>query len=42
MTVATENGIIGRGARDGAELFRNWYGDLTKASARGEKLLTRS
>jgi benzoyl-CoA reductase subunit B len=37
VTVATDTGIIGRGARDGAELFRNWYGELTEASGRGEK-----
>jgi len=37
MTVATETGIVGRGARDGAELFRDWYGELTEVAARGEK-----
>jgi benzoyl-CoA reductase subunit B len=29
------DGIIGRGNRDGAELFRQWFADLTATSARG-------
>ena len=29
--------IVGRGAKEGAELFRDWYQQLTAAPARGEK-----
>ncbi|MBT3327950.1 MAG: hypothetical protein HN396_17125 [Gemmatimonadales bacterium] len=36
MTATTED-IVGRGARDGGELFRNWYDGLTTAAAKNEK-----
>jgi len=36
MTRITED-VVGRGARDGAELFRAWYADLTRAAEAGEK-----
>ncbi len=29
--------IVGRGARDGAQLFRQWFATLTEAPARGEQ-----
>ncbi len=38
MTTETAGSeILGRGARDGARLFREWYLDLSKAPERGEK-----
>ena len=29
--------IVGRGNREGAELFRNWFAELDQAAARGER-----
>jgi benzoyl-CoA reductase subunit B len=34
---AHDNDIVGRGARDGGALFRNWYDRLTHAAETGEK-----
>lgn len=31
-----EETIVGRGNRDGAELFRQWFGELSQAAERGE------
>ncbi len=31
------DGLVGRGAKEGAELFRNWFQRLTEAPARGEQ-----
>jgi benzoyl-CoA reductase subunit B len=36
MTTTTED-IVGRGARDGGALFRNWFDGLTAAADKGEK-----
>jgi benzoyl-CoA reductase subunit B len=33
MTQADDRTIVGRGNRDGARLFRDWYGTLTEAAA---------
>src|SRR5574337_1044037 len=33
----TQEAIVGRGAKEGAQLFREWFQRLTEAPARGEK-----
>lgn len=33
----TQPEIIGRGAKDGASLFRDWFGDLTSVAERGDR-----
>ena len=33
----TERPIVGRGNDQGAELFRNWFGELTEAANTGRK-----
>jgi benzoyl-CoA reductase subunit B len=35
-TTQQDTSIVGRGARDGASLFRSWFEDLTTAGLRGE------
>ncbi len=35
-TVAPPEGLLGRGGRDGAALFRSWFEELTGAADRGE------
>ncbi|MBI4969157.1 MAG: 2-hydroxyacyl-CoA dehydratase [Rhodospirillales bacterium] len=32
----TESGIVGRGAREGAKLFRDWFAELSQLAERGE------
>ena len=33
--VATQDGIVGRGNRDGAQLFRDWFAELSKTAENG-------
>lgn len=35
--VSTRSGIVGRGNKNGARLFREWYDQLTRAEANGEQ-----
>lgn len=37
MTANMESEIVGRGARDGRDLFRDWYASLTSATEKGEQ-----
>ena len=37
MTEAGDQAIVGRGNRDGARLFREWYAQLTEAAARDRR-----
>ncbi|MHB8457361.1 MAG: 2-hydroxyacyl-CoA dehydratase subunit D, partial [Acidimicrobiales bacterium] len=37
VTTADGSSIVGRGNKDGNRLFREWFGELTSASERGEK-----
>ncbi len=37
MTEAGDQTIVGRGNRDGARLFREWYAQLTESAARDER-----
>jgi benzoyl-CoA reductase subunit B len=37
MTEAGDQTIVGRGNRDGARLFREWYAQLTEAAARDQR-----
>ena len=36
MDARDEDGIVGRGNRDGARLFREWFDDLSEAAAEGK------
>jgi benzoyl-CoA reductase subunit B len=37
MAESESNGIVGRGARDGARLFREWFTELSGVAERGEQ-----